>query len=92
MITLIPFATEAGPAYGATDTQGNVFVLAWCSAPKWPGSKVFLAQDFENGLPTLLGGEVQWIVTGNNVTQCNPLLLTSGAKPLIGLLEEEEGE
>jgi hypothetical protein len=91
MLTLIPFATEAGPAYGAIDTEGNVFVLAWCSAPKWPGSKVFLAQDYENGLPTLLSGEVQWIVTGNNVTQCNPLLLTSGAKPLVDL-PEEDGE
>ena len=84
LITLVPFYTPSGTVYGAVDTQGNAFLLAWCSAPHWIGSKVFLTKDYDNSLKELLAGEVQWIVTGNNVTECNPLLLTSGAAPLVG--------
>ena len=35
--------------------------------------------DYEKGLEALLSGDVQWIVTGNNVTECDPLVLTSKA-------------
>ncbi|TIA32144.1 hypothetical protein D6C78_08430 [Aureobasidium pullulans] len=38
------------------------------ASPRWQGSKVFLVSDYEKGLETLLSGDVQWIVTGNNDT------------------------
>jgi hypothetical protein len=80
LITLVPVATPDGlVAYVAADTDGHNYLLAWCSAPRWQGSKVFLVSDYEKGLQTLLSGEVQWIVTGNNVTECDPLVLTSQA-------------
>jgi hypothetical protein len=79
LITLVPVATNNGTAYVAADTDGHNYLLAWCTAPRWDGSKIFLVNDYTHGLPTLLSGEVQWIVTGNNVTECNPLVLTSKA-------------
>ena len=79
LVTLVPVSTPNGVAYVAADTAGHNFLLAWCTAPRWQGSKVFLVSDYEKGLPTLLSGDVQWIVTGNNVTECDPLVITSGA-------------
>ncbi|KJX93914.1 hypothetical protein TI39_contig4239g00006 [Zymoseptoria brevis] len=82
IITIIPVTlpdTGGRVAYVAADTSGNNFLLAWCTAPKWQGSKVFLVSDYDKGLNTLMSGEVQWIVTGNNVTECDPLVLTSNA-------------
>ncbi|KAH0160336.1 hypothetical protein KCU67_g6775, partial [Aureobasidium melanogenum] len=80
LITLVPVSTPEGVvAYVAADTDGHNYLLAWCTAPRWQGSKVFLVSDYEKGLQTLLSGDVQWIVTGNNVTECDPLVLTSQA-------------
>lgn len=79
LVTLVPVTVPEGVAYVAADTDGHNFLLAWCTAPRWQGSKVFLVSDYEKGLQTLLSGEVQWIVTGNNVTECDPLVLTSQA-------------
>ncbi|KAF4552267.1 Hypothetical protein D9617_10g072480 [Elsinoe fawcettii] len=79
MVTLVPVATPNGVAYVAADTDGHNYLLAWCSAPRWQGSKVFLVGDYEKGLQTLQSGEVQWVVTGNNVTECDTLVLTSQA-------------
>ncbi|KAL2029254.1 hypothetical protein VTO58DRAFT_108446 [Aureobasidium pullulans] len=80
LVTLVPVSTPDGvTAYVAADTDGHNYLLAWCTAPRWQGSKVFLVSDYEKGLQTLLSGDVQWIVTGNNVTECDPLVLTSKA-------------
>ncbi|THZ36887.1 hypothetical protein D6C86_10214 [Aureobasidium pullulans] len=80
LVTLVPVSTPDGvTAYVAADTDGHNYLLAWCTAPRWQGSKVFLVSDYEKGLETLLSGDVQWIVTGNNVTECDPLVLTSKA-------------
>ncbi|KAG9511916.1 hypothetical protein KCV07_g9837, partial [Aureobasidium melanogenum] len=80
LITLVPVSTPEGVvAYVAADTDGHNYLLAWCTAPRWQGSKVFLVSDYEKGLQTLLSGDVQWIVTGNNVTECDSLVLTSQA-------------
>lgn len=85
MVTLAPVKTPQGSIYVAADTNGGNFLLAWCNAQRvWQGSKVFLVKDYVNGLEKLKSGEVQWIVTGQNVTECQPLLLTSGAGPLAG--------
>lgn len=79
LVTLVPVNTPSGTAYVAADTANNNFFLTWCSAPYWQGSKVFLVKDATAGLAELQKGEVQWIVTGNNVTECQPLVLTSAA-------------
>lgn len=79
LITLVPVNTPSGAAYVAADTANHNFFLTECTAPHWQGSKVFLVKDLQTGPTTLLSGDVQWIVTGNNVTECNPLVLTSAA-------------
>ncbi|OJJ45109.1 hypothetical protein ASPZODRAFT_144413 [Penicilliopsis zonata CBS 506.65] len=79
LITLVPFSTSAGTAYAALDTLGQVFVLSWCNAADWLGAKVFLTRDYSTTLETLASADVQWIVTGDEVTECYPLLLTSDA-------------
>ncbi|THW98728.1 hypothetical protein D6D13_10515 [Aureobasidium pullulans] len=80
LVTLVPVSTPDGvTAYVAAGTDGHNSLLAWCTAPRWQGSKVFLVSDYEKGLETLLSGDVQWIVTGNNVTECDPLVLISKA-------------
>lgn len=46
LFTLVPVATPEGVvAYVAADTDGHNDLLAWCSAPRWQGSKVFLVSD-----------------------------------------------
>lgn len=82
LITLAPLSTPNGIAYVAADTANNNFFLMTCTAAHWSGSKVFLVDDVTNGANMLLAGDVQWIVTGNNVTACEPLILTSAASPL----------
>lgn len=79
LITLVPVDTPSGIAYLAADTARNNYYLTTCTAPNWIGEKVFLVKDLKSGLGKLLSGEVQWIVTGNNVTDCRPLVLTSQA-------------
>jgi hypothetical protein len=82
IITLIPTHSPLGPIYTAIDTLGHMFLFAWCNAPDWPGAKVFLIKD-STGPQMLQSSEIQWVVTGNKVTKCAPLLLTSGEQPLI---------
>lgn len=82
LVTLVPVNTPSGIAYVAADTANNNFFLTYCTAPHWQGSKVFLVKDLTSGPTMLLSGDVQWIVTGNNVTECNPLVLTSSAGAL----------
>lgn len=82
LITLVPVSTSAGTIYGAMDTLGNTFFLTWCNAAGWAGSKIFVTKDYGPSISTLASDEVQWIVTGDEVTLCYPLLLTSPAAPL----------
>lgn len=81
LVTLIPVKTENGNNYVAADTEGNVFLLAVCEAKSWLGAKVFLVKDYDDSLARLAGREVQWVVTGEEVVRCAPLLLTSSQKP-----------
>ncbi|EME48461.1 hypothetical protein DOTSEDRAFT_76094 [Dothistroma septosporum NZE10] len=82
LITLVPVDTPSGVAYVAADTANNNYFLTTCIAPHWQGSKVFLVKDLDSGPTELLSGQVQWIVTGNNVTACDSLVLTSAAGAL----------
>ncbi|KAL3444142.1 hypothetical protein BJX65DRAFT_311109 [Aspergillus insuetus] len=82
LVTLVPVHTEVGNVYAAADTLGKMFYLAWCNAADWLGAKVFLVSDYAESIDTLMSRGVQWIVTGDEVTMCYPLLLTSGAAPI----------
>lgn len=81
LITLVPVSTGVGSVYTAVDTLGGVFMLAWCNSAGWSGSKIFLIKD-KTGPATLMSDEVQWVVTGNEVSLCSPLLLTSTDTPI----------
>jgi hypothetical protein len=83
LLTLVPVTSGVGTIYTAMDTQGNTFLLAWCNALGYSGAKVFLMQAGADGPTILKSREVQWVVTGDEVSQCAPLLLTSGEKPII---------
>lgn len=87
LVTLVPVSVSTGDSlasvvYTAADTLGNTFFLAWCNAADWLGAKVFLVKDYGDSISTLASSEVQWIVTGDEVTMCDPLLLTSPAAPI----------
>lgn len=82
ILTLVPVSSGLGTIYTAVDTLGGMFLFAWCNAADWIGAKVFLIRD-ANGTQTLVSREVQWMVTGDEVTVCRPLLLTSGEKPVV---------
>lgn len=54
LVTLVPVSTPDGvTAYVAADTDGHNYLLAWCTAPRWQGSNVFLVSDYKKGLETL---------------------------------------
>lgn len=82
LLTLVPVTSGVGTIYMAVDTQGAVFLLAWCNSVDWLGAKVFIIKD-ATGVQTLETDGVQWIVTGDEVTKCAPLLITSRESPLI---------
>lgn len=83
LLTLVPVSSGVGTIYSAIDTQGNVFLLAWCNAPGYSGAKVFLMNAGADGPAILKSREVQWVVTGDEVSLCAPLLLTSEEEPII---------
>ncbi|GIZ43052.1 hypothetical protein CKM354_000629600 [Cercospora kikuchii] len=59
--------------------------LVWCNSPAYTAAKVFLVRTHEAGTAMLKSPDVQWLVTGAEVTQCAPLILTHpGFTPLMG--------
>ncbi|PPJ52424.1 hypothetical protein CBER1_10579 [Cercospora berteroae] len=59
--------------------------LVWCNSPAYTAAKVFLVRTHEAGAAMLKSPDVQWLVTGAEVTQCAPLILTHpGFLPLMG--------
>lgn len=85
LLTLVPVASSVGTIYTAVDTLGNPFLFAWCNVENsadWPGAKVFLMAD-STGTATLQSDGVRWIVTGEEIALCAPLILTSGETPLV---------
>lgn len=83
LLTLVPVTSGPGTVYVAIDTQGNTFLLAWCNAPDYSGAKVFLMSPEADGPTILQSTDVQWVVTGDPVSLCAPLLLTSGEAPIM---------
>lgn len=84
LITLVPITIDNVPVYSAVDTNGNALFLAWCNVGSKDGgrSKVFLVKDYGESLKELARDEVQWVVTGDVVRDCAPLLLTGDVEAI----------
>ncbi|KAK0106892.1 hypothetical protein ONS95_003611 [Cadophora gregata] len=59
------------------------YSLAWCNSNSYKGSRVFVVRNFEAAMEKLKSPEVQWIVTGAEISQCAPLILTHNVDPLV---------
>ncbi|PIA92923.1 hypothetical protein CB0940_03873 [Cercospora beticola] len=75
--------TIRGSKWGPEATD-LTYGLVWCNSPAYTAAKVFLVRTHEAGTAMLKSPDVQWLVTGAEVTQCAPLILTHpGFLPLM---------
>ncbi|GIZ47160.1 hypothetical protein CKM354_001025900 [Cercospora kikuchii] len=63
-------------------SETNFYSLAWCNSPLYKGSKIFMVRNFDDAMQRLKSPEVQWIVTGAEISECGPLILKHDLPPL----------
>ena len=72
-VALVPVdynnSSRTPDVYAAFDTSGNVFLTITCDI-EGEFSKVFLAQDVEEGIKALMNPHLKYTVTGGIVTSC----------------------
>lgn len=86
MTTLVPFAGDADTdpnLYAPVDTAGTLGYLAVCNI-FGSVSKIFMVADYDAAMTTLASPALQNTLVGGVVSECAPLLLTSGTSGTVG--------